>query len=296
MDMKPEEKDGDYNADFDKPDDEYETGDTSPSVDYDEIGYSDIPTNLEQAASQRFAGQSDQLEYAFQCIDHYRIHGHLPEGTDSQLSEDLAVLEKSTKYQSNRSTYPTFEVEVDGDRVEAYAVATGLNLRYVPGYGPLSTRAKNFIKALHDRNRVLNDLAYFILEALQGDFFRQNDLDSAWRYLLPIPTDELNSLIENSPFKIDVKYLSKLGDQLVSCHFGIFPLNLFLPKKSQIVRLWVQFAENENRVTVKEQLYWISNQIQNRIKEWDLNDVRQKFILPLKNITVDDIKNARKSL
>jgi len=163
-------------------------------------------------------------------------------------------------------------------------------------YGPLSTRAKNFIKALHDRNRVLNDLAYYILEILQGDFFRQNDLDSALRYLLPIATDELNLLFEYSPFKIDVRYLSKLGDRLVSCDFGIFPLNLFLQNKSQIVRQWLNFAEDENRVTVKEQLYWISSQIENRIKDWDLKDVRHRYILPLRNITVDDIKNARKSL
>ena len=96
----------------------------------------------------------------------------------------------------------------------------------------------------------------------------------------------------NSPFKIDKKYLSKLGDQLVSCRFGIFPLNIFLQNKAQLVRLWVNFAEKEKRITKKEQLYWIRNQIEKRSEKWDFNDLRHEFISPLKSITIDDIKYA----
>jgi hypothetical protein len=294
--MEPEESYDDHNEDYDKPADEYETGATLSSQDFNAIEHYDIAENLEQAVIQRLIGKPDQLEYALQCIDHYRVHGHFPEGTDPQLHQYLAALEKSIKYQNTPSAHPAFEVIVDGDRVEANAVQIGSNLNYIRGLGPLSTNAKNFIKALHDRNKILNDLAYYILEVLQGDIFRQKDFDTALRFLLPVSSDELNSLCVNSPFKIDVKYLSKLGDLLVSCPFGVFPLNLFLPNKAQLVRLWVNFAQKENRVTVKEQLYWIWNQIENRAKYWDSNDVRQTFISPLKKITIEDIKNSRKAI
>jgi hypothetical protein len=91
-----------------------------------------------------------------------------------------------------------------------------------------------------------------------------------------------------------VKYFSKLGDHLVLCRFGTFPLNYFIPSKAQIVRLWVKFAEKEKRRTKKEQLDWIREEIGNRIEKWDLSDIRHNFISPLKNITIDDIKNARR--
>lgn len=293
-DTEPEEKDDDYNEDFDKPDGEYETGDNSPSFDYDEIGYSDIPTNLEQAAIQRFAGQSDQLEYALQCIDHYRIHGHFPEATDPILYQYLVELEKSIMYQNTPSAYPTFEVVVDGDNVEANAVPVGLNLKYVKGLGSTSTNAKNFIKFLHERNRLLNDLAYYILKIIQGNFFRQHNFDTALQHLLPVPIKKLSTLPIDFPFKIDKKYLSKLGDHLVSCSFGTFPFNFFLQKKAQIVRLWVHFAKKNKKFTSNEQLFWIRNQIENTIESLDVNDVRYGFASPLLDITIDDIKYAKR--
>jgi hypothetical protein len=292
--VEPKESDDDWNEDYDKPIDEYETGDSSTSQENETWDYFDIPANLEQTATQRFFDDPGQLEQALQSVDHYRIHGYLPDDADPQLQEDLAALENSTSYQTLPSIYPTFEVMVEGDRVEANVVPIGQNLTHVQGLGPSSTSAKNFIKLLHERNRLLNDLAYYILEILQGDFFRQHDFDIALRYLLPVPIKELSKLPINSPFKFDEKYFSKLGDHLVSCSFGIFPLNFFLQKNAQIVRLWVHFAEKEKRVTKKEQLYWIRTQIGKRVEKWDLSDVRHKFVSPLKRITIDDIKYARR--
>lgn len=291
---EPEEKDDDYNEDYDKPADEYETGDILSSQDFDPIEHYDIPKKLEQAAIQRFIGNSDQLELALQCIDHYRIHGHFPEGTDPQLHQYLAELEKSIRYQNTPSAYPTFEVVVDGDNVEANAVPIGLNLKYVQGFGSSSTNAKNFIKFLNERNRLLNNLAYYILEIIQGNFFRQHNLDTALRHLLPVPIEELSDLPIDSPFKIDKKYLSKLGDQLVSCSFGIFPLNFFLQKKAQIVRLWVRLAKENGKIRRNEQLDWIRNQINNITESLDVDDIRYCFASSLINITIDDIKYANK--
>ena len=144
--MEPEERDDDWNEDYDKPIDEYETGDPSTSQEPDIIDSFDISANLEQAATQRFIEHPDQLEHALQCIDHYRVHGYLPEDADPQLQEDLAALENSISYQTSPSIYPTFEVMVEGDRVEANVIPIGLNLKYVRGLGPSSTSAKNFIK------------------------------------------------------------------------------------------------------------------------------------------------------
>lgn len=291
---KPEERDDDWNPDYDKPIDEYETGDASTSQKTDTIDFFDISANLEQAATLSFIENPERLEYALQCIYYYRIHGHLPEDADPQLFEDLEDLENSTSYQTLPSIYPTFEVIVEGDRVEANVIPIRLNLRYVRGLGPSSTSAKNFIKLLRDRNRLLNGLAYYILEILQGDFFRQNDFETALRYLLPVSADELNLLYKNSPFKLDVKYLSKLGDHLVSCRFGTFPLNYFIPSKAQIVRLWVNFATERGSFTKKEKLEWIRKQIERRVENLDLNDIRRKFILRLKDITINDIKYAQR--
>jgi len=293
-DMEPEERDDDWNEDFDKPIDEYETGDPSTSQETEAIDFFDICTNLEQAATQRFIKHPDQLGQTLQSVDYYRIHGYLPDDTDPQLQEDLAALENSTSYQTLPPIHPTFDVMVEGDRVEANVVPIGLNLRYVRGLGPSSTSAKNFIKLLHERNRLLNDLAYYILEILQGDFFRQDDLDTALRYLLPVPIKELSTLPIDSPFKIDKKYLSKLGDQLVACRFGTFPLNNFLPSKRQIVGIWVNFAIGNGMVTKNEQLGWMRDQIEERVEKWDLSDIRHKFISPLKAITINDIKYARR--
>jgi hypothetical protein len=307
--MEPKESDDDWNEDYDKPIDEYETGDSPTSQETETWDYFDISANLEQTATQRFFDDPGQLEQALQSVDHYRIHGYLPDDADPQLQEDLAALENSISYQTVPTIYPTFEVMIEGDRVEANVIPIGNNLRYVRGFGPFSTNAKIFIKLLQERNRLLNDLAYYILEILQGDFFRQHDLDTALPYLLPVPVDGLDMLIdelstpkENSlikvkkpPFKIDKKYLSKLGDQLVACRFGTFPLNNFLPSKRQIVGIWVKFAIENGMVTKNEQLGWIRDQIEERVEKWDLSDIRHKFILPLKNITIDNIKYVQKN-
>lgn len=292
--LEPQENDDDYNPDYDKPPDEYETGDPSTSQENVAIDFSDIATNLEQAAVQRAIGHPDQLERSLQHIDYYRIHGYLPEDADPQLQEDLAGLQNSLSYQTVPSIHPTFEVMVEGDHVEASAVPAGLNLRDVSGLGVYSTIAKRFINLHHDRNRLLNDLAYCILEVLQADFFRQHDLDTALRHLLPVPIEDLSKLLGKQPFNIEEKYLSKLGDHLVSCHLGIFPLNYFLPKKAQIVRVWVHFAQEKGNVTKREQVDWIKNQLEERTMKWDENDIRHEYIKHLKKINIDDIKNFRK--
>lgn len=293
--LEPKESDDDWNEDFDKPIDEYETGDSSASQENESWEFFDISSKLEQAVIQRFSEYPDRVEQALQHIDYYRIHGGLPDNADPQLYQDLAVLENSISYQTLPPIHPTFEVMVEGDRVEANVVPIGLNLRHVQGLGSLSTQARRFIQAFHDRNRLLNDFAHFILEILQGDFFRQHDLDTALRYLLPVPVQAVSTnLKEKFPFTIDKKYLSKIGDYLVSCCLGTFPLNFFLPTKAHIVRFWAHFATENGKVTINDQLDWIRSQMKKRTEKWDSNDVRYGFVSPLKNIKIDDIKYAHR--
>ena len=291
---EPEEHYDDWNEDYGKPIDEYETGDSLTPKEITTWDSFDIASNLEQSATQRFFMDPDRLEQALQGVDYYTIHGCLPEDADPKLYEDLAALEKSVPHQTIRPNNPTFEVIVEDDRVEADVVPVGQNLSYVRGLEPYSTSAKKFIELINSRNKLLNDIAFQILETLQGDFFRQPDLDTALRYLVPVTIKKLSTLGIKSPFKIDEKYLSKLGDHLVSCPLGTFSLNCFLPQKAQLVRLWVDFAKKEGIDKKKEQLDWIGNQIKKRVMKWDSSDVRHEFISPLKSLTINDIKYERR--
>ena len=138
--IEPKERDDDWNEDYGKPPDEYETGDAPTSQEIEATEYFDIPANLEQASIERFTGHPDKLEHALQSIDFYRIHGYLPEDAAPQLHEDLTALENSLSYQKLPKAYPTFDVIVEDDRVEANVIPVGANLRYLRGFGPYSTK------------------------------------------------------------------------------------------------------------------------------------------------------------
>jgi hypothetical protein len=291
-DIEPQEREDDWNADYDKPEDEFETGDSSASKNaaWDIF---DIASNLEQAAIQRFRDNPGRLEHALRSVDYFRIHGYLAEDSAPELYEDLKELEKAVSYSTFPSLHPTFEVTVEDNRVEAYAFTVGLNLRYVRGIRRQSSRARKFIKLLQDRKKLLDNVAYHILGILQEDFFCQDDFDKALRHLVPISSAKVGKLI-SSPFTLGTKYFSKLGDHLVSCSFGTIPLNLFLQDKASIVRLLLNFARNEGKTTKREQINWIANCIRERARKWEASDMRHEFIAPLMILTEDDIKYARK--
>ena len=117
--LEPKERDDDWNEDYGKPPDEYETGDAPTFQVIEATDYLDIPANLEQASIEHFTGHPDKLEHALQSVDFYRIHGYLPDDADPQLHEDLEALENSLSYQKLPKAYPTFDVIVEDDRVEA---------------------------------------------------------------------------------------------------------------------------------------------------------------------------------
>jgi hypothetical protein len=294
-DAEPKERDDDWNEDYGKPIDEYETGDPSTSEDSPTWDSLDISENLYQAAIQRFSGDPERLEHALQSVDCYRVHGSLPEDAAPQLHEDLVILERSLSHQTLPQIHPTFEVTVRHNRVEAHVLNMGTNLRYKDGLGSHTKRAMKFIQLLNDSNRILNELGRIILSELQRDFFLQNNLDAALCHLVPIPISLLSRL-RISAFKIDKRYLSKLGDHLVSCVFGAIPFNCFMQEKAALVRLWIKVAQHKGISTRKDQCNWINGQIREWVGKWAPVDRRHEVIGPMGKITINDIKYAERVL
>ena len=64
------------------------------------------------------------IERALKDINLYRISGALPEESDSQLQEDLRILQKSISYTALPSISPTFEVIEESGNVEVHIVST----------------------------------------------------------------------------------------------------------------------------------------------------------------------------
>ena len=293
-DLEPKQRDDDWNEDYGKPEDEYETGESSVSKAASEWDAYDIASNLERAAIQRFSENPERLKHALLSVDHYRIHGCLPKDAAPELHEDMEQLEKSVSYLTFPSSHPTFEVTIEDECVEVYAFPVGLNFRHAKGLGNQSDSARKFIAFHQKRNKLFNDLAYYILKVLQGDFFRQDDLVKALRHLIPISVGDVQKLPISTPLKLDKKSLSTLGDHLVSCRFGMLPFNLFLQGSPALIRMWVGFARKEGMVTISEQCDWIENQIEERVGKWASGDIRHRFIAPLKRLTKNNVKNALK--
>ena len=292
--LEPREADDDWNDDYGKPLDEYDTGDFDISQNFSEWNPFDICTNLEQAATQRFFDVQSQLENSIDMIDNYRVCGRLPSDANFQLHEDIEENEGSITNRTFPSTYPTFEVMVENNCVIALAFPSGHKLRYIRDIRGYTNRAKIFINHLKLRDRILNELADIILNRIQGDFFRQKQFKLAIRQLIPFPLGKLKEIKGSVPFKTDAHFFSKLGDHLVSCHFGNLPMNMFLQDKAAIIRSLLAIAREEGVVTRKEQIVWIASQMEERSRNWDSDDLRHELIEPLMKLTVDDIKYARK--
>ena len=293
---KLEQDAGEYewNDDFDRPIDEWETGETTIDQDDENNALSNISDELEQAALNIYDNNPKELAHAFQCIDHYRTHGMFPQNVDSQLHETALSLEKTQILTSALHTAYDFEVEVEQDKIEVYVVPIGNGLYYINKIKGFSVSAKNLIKIINDRNTILCNFGDFVFKNIQKDFFLSNQLEDALRALIPVSVEKISEHFKNSPFKIDKKYVSKLGDHLVKSKFGILPLNVFLSNKAQLIRIWVGFAYENGIVKEKQQLEFITRKISERLATWDEHDMRHEFSSPLKEITIVDIKNARR--
>ena len=170
------------------------------------------------------------------------------------------------------------------------------SLTFIRGHGKYSEMAKEFIDRLFKRATSLNNLAVEILEKIQGDFFRQTDLNQALLTLIPIPAKRLLDLKIDFSLSLDKKLISKLDDLSVACKFGVFPLVFFMPSNAAILRLWLHLALPKEISKLNDQCEWVRQQVAERIKIWDSNDMRIDLLRPLLAVNTNDIKNARKQL
>jgi len=297
-DMEPDE-DGEeiWNQDFDKPYNEYETGErlkVEDGFDHDEY---DIASKLQQTVIEYFDDNPQDIDCALRDINLYRISGELPVDADNQLREDLKILQKSMSYTALPSISPTFEVLEESGNVEVYIVSTiADSLNYRKGFGKYSNRAKKFINQTNRRSLYLSNLATWILKNIQGEFFRQTDINEALKYLIPVTVKNIAGLEIDFALKLDKKMMSKLSDLLVACKFGVFPLGFFLPSKAVTVRLWSDLAQKSGITKIKDQCESIKQQFRKRIDGLDSDDRRLDLLKPLLEINVNDIKNARKKV
>jgi DNA-directed RNA polymerase specialized sigma54-like protein len=297
-DISPNENDEKiWNQDFDKPYDEYETGERLKSKENSYWGDYDIASGLEQTVIENLNDGPQDFECALRAVNLYRISGALPEQSDPNLREDLRLLQKSISYTALPTISPTFEVIEESGNVQAHVVSTTADsLNYRKGLGKHSRRAKEFINRINTRAFSLGNLATTILEDIQGDFFCQSDVNNAMMHLIPLTAKDLADLEIDFAFKLDKKMISKLSDLLVASKFGLFPLGFFLPSKATIVRLCVSQAYKQMISTINDQGKWIKNNIQKRVDGWDATDKRIHLIESLLDIDQNDIKNARKTV
>jgi hypothetical protein len=242
------------------------------------------------------------LDSVLEQINSYRMDGHWHDDKDNGLREDFEILQASMPHSTASTSQPTFEVTVIEDSVNVNVIPTiGDYLRYRKGFGQYSIAAKKFIQRMKDRTLFLNYLADQVLENVQVDFFRQNDLNSALLHLLPLQAKEisdldLKDLNLNFSFKLDKKLISKMCDLTVKCDFRIFPFGFFLPSKLVLVRRWVKHANDNGITTIKGQCEWIKEQLYERLNKWDYKDPRCCRIKSLLDTNESDIKNARKAV
>ena len=191
---------------------------------------------------------------------------------------------------------PTFEVYEDSGKIHAVLIPTVADsLIYRKGFGAYSYKAKKFIDRVIDRTVSLSNFAVEILEKLQGDFFRNSDFKNALLNLIPVPAETISELkIEKFSLKRDKKLISRLSDLSVSCKFGIFPLGLFMPSKAALLRMWLHLALPKEISKITDQLEWVKQHAEKRIRSWEPNDMRIVLMRPLLDTTANDIKNAKR--
>ena len=88
-----------WNQDYDKPYDEYETGDSLKGAVGLDWAENEIASSLEQSALENFGGDQEKLKSALEQIEGYRQSGSWSDYEDNDLlHEDFRILQKSISY------------------------------------------------------------------------------------------------------------------------------------------------------------------------------------------------------
>lgn len=286
-----------WNPDFDKPEDELETGDWKSQVETEDDDLLDVAGALERTAEEKCGEDSKGLEKALECIDVYRATGKLPKDADKWLSASLTEIKKRYSESQTPFSAPTFQVKVVDDRVATmltHSLADRLKVNSsVKGF---DARATKFIEQRRNRFLTLTGIAHNILQEIQGDFFRQSNLKDALLTLLPLPLKKIQKLDIHSPVKIDKTYKSKLGNLLVESDLGTFSLALFWPEQAAVVRMWVRSAQELGISKPSDILVWMKKEIEIRRNKLATSDQRRELIDALLEVNSEDVRNAKKKI
>lgn len=287
-----QEEDEDHYEDFDKPSDEYETGDRYIE---DKFKVDNKISALENIAVDLWGDEPERLKKALNAIDEYRQSGIM---SDDILREKLIELEAVPGNQKSFFKRPDITVTTDNGQVEVSLVHNkGDYLKYKSGMGNNTTRAQAFINDIDKRKIFLQKLCDLVLAVLQKDFFLAEDSRVAFLNLLPISVPILCNLITDElfPTKSSLeKFIYRAENLIVSCDHGNFPFTFFLPSEPSLILLWINEAKGNGKIKQEEQLQWIKTQIEKRVSTWAANDRRRDFVQPLIDINIDKIKYANK--
>ena len=112
-----DDKTENWNQDFDKPYDEYETGEPIERREIFDGDAKDLALGLEQAAIEYAGDDPQSLASLSESINFYRTTGALPSDANKKLQDDLRILEKSISDKSLPNESPTFEVYEESGNV-----------------------------------------------------------------------------------------------------------------------------------------------------------------------------------
>lgn len=291
-DLQEDNTDEPWDEDCAIPIDEIETGYHNDDKIY---GVDDVSSSLERIAVDRWGDNPERLKKAIKAIDDHRQSGIM---SDDILANDIVALESIPWNQNTFTDRPDIEVVTDNGQVDVCLVNNkGDYLKHKTGMGKDTIKAKKFIDDIQQRKRFLQKLCDLLLADLQRDFFLGNDFRFALLNLIPIQVSGLSDFIMDELFSTKLsleKFIYRAEKLTVSCCHGSFLFNLFLPNKPSLLLLWIREAEGNGKLRQKEQQKWIIGQLKDNVSKWPADDRRRGFIQPLANISIDDIKSAKK--
>ena len=302
-DIQPElADDEEWNQDFDRQTDEYETGESAEGIDFEYWEPVDQVTVLHREVLEKWGDDPDELEEIWGQIEFYFESGKFPDNANAELLDLISRLFKEFPAEEAGTESPTFEVRFVDNHVQATLLPSLADRLRINSSVTLpkgkskqyKKEARGFIDQLQLRRKNLESLAEVLLEHIQSEFFIQNDLKTALSRLVPI--QDLGELDVFSPVQMDKKYRSATGTLLVACDLGVFPLHLFWPSKAELLRMWLRFAFTEGVNSVKAQSDWIHENVGHIMDNYPIDDKRRELMLSLFQCNDSDIKNARKKL
>jgi DNA-directed RNA polymerase specialized sigma54-like protein len=282
-----------WNDDFDRPADEYETGEFEEDIN-DEDRELIYPVVYQQGENY------DEPLRDLMCTGQKKLDYGVTD--ESEMKREREPLDLLLPY-CPPPDRPTFTVDVSDNGVVVRIVPTladrvafsHLDVPKSKSIKDLTDRAHSFLSSLKERRRFLESIGRILLEDIQAHFFLQSNIEDAIKHLIPIKTQDLNTLGFTCPIKMEKATWSRIGDLVVEHQLGMFKLETFWPSHAALLRAWVHFAYQEGYEKRQSQLTWIKHQVEEIAEKHNSHQTRLELLQPLLNIGEVDIKNARSS-